>query len=114
MLTNRIYLFNIHPSVKQWGLTFKKGKGNRANPSDTRCIMKTFKFYSANISFNNVSVAVYEKDDKYILQVEKNGRKVKGTSQAEMTIEEYENLPHDPYNSFVRLQAAGLACGYEF
>ncbi|AIZ78776.1 hypothetical protein [Actinobacillus equuli] len=76
--------------------------------------MKTFKFYAANISFNNVSVAVYEQNGKYLLQVEKDGRKVKGTKQAEMTIEEYENLPHDPYNSFIRLQAAGNACGYEF
>lgn len=73
-----------------------------------------FKFYSANISFNSVSVAVYEnKEGNYALQVEKDGRKVRGTEVVTMTPEQYNNLPHDPYNSLVRLRAAFEVCGYQ-
>lgn len=73
-----------------------------------------FKFYSANIALNSVSVAVYEdKKGNYILQAEKDGRKVRGTETVTMTPEQYENLPHDPYNTLVRLQASLKACGYQ-
>lgn len=45
-----------------------------------------FKFYSANISFNSVSVAIYQnKKGNYILQVEKDGRKVRGTETVTIT-----------------------------
>ncbi|HEA3268072.1 TPA: hypothetical protein RVS92_000442 [Pasteurella multocida] len=72
-----------------------------------------FKFYSSNISFNNISVAVYEnKKGNYLLQVEKDGRKVRGTNAVEMTKEQYEDLPFDDYNSLVRFQAAAKVCGY--
>ena len=73
-----------------------------------------FKFYSANVAINNLSVAVYEtKNGTYKLQIEKNGIKVRGTQTAEMTVEQYENLPHDAYNNKVRFQAAAAACGVE-
>lgn len=72
-----------------------------------------FKFYAANVAINNVSVAVYEtKNGTYKIQPEKNGIKVRGTQTAEMTAEQYENLPHDAYNNMVRFQAAAAACGY--
>lgn len=78
-------------------------------------IMKNanFKFYSAHTFYNSVGVAVYEnKDGDYILQVEKDFRKVRGTETVKMTKEQYENLPYNDYNSLVRLQAAMAQCNY--
>lgn len=73
-----------------------------------------FKFYTKNLSLNGVSVAVYAKNKStYVLKVVKNGRKVKDTFLHEISIEDYENLPDDPYNSLVRLCAAMELCGHD-
>ncbi|STY93794.1 hypothetical protein [Moraxella bovis] len=74
-----------------------------------------FAFYASNTSLKNISVAVYELENgNYNLVVEKDGEQVKGTYAHEISVEDYEDLPHDPCNSLVRFYAAAELCGFEF
>lgn len=74
-----------------------------------------FAFYVSNISYNNISIAVYQLENgNYKLVAEKDGKKIKGTHTYEISVEDYEDLPHDAYNNLVRFYAAAKLCGFEF
>ncbi|MDY0577081.1 hypothetical protein ACFGWO_02180 [Pasteurella multocida] len=68
-------------------------------------------FSAGQVALNNVSVAVYKKDDEnYVLRVEDKGKKVSGYNVVEISVDDYENLPHDPYDNLVRYYAAMNLC----
>lgn len=74
-----------------------------------------FAFYASNTSLNNFSVAVYELENgNYNLVVEKDGEQVDGTHAHEISVADYEELPHDAYDNLVRFYAAAELCGFEF
>ena len=81
-------------------------------------IMKNFKFshFVSNIALNGISIAAYSNADKtiYKLVAEENGAKIRGTHIVELTVNEYEDLPHNPYNSTRRFLHVASMCGINF
>ena len=79
---------------------------------------KNFKFshYISRMALNGTSIAVYTKhnQDIYKLVAERGGCKIRNTFEVELTADEYDSLPHDPYNLMDRFLHAASLCGINY
>lgn len=73
---------------------------------------KQFIRYAGNASINNKSVAIYKlQDGNIMLRAERFGSKIKGSHDAILTKEQYDEMDYDPTNGLVELGAAFTLCG---
>lgn len=94
--------------LETWAKEYTEESGIDADPMDDY----EFMFTAGNVSVGGISVKVYRKDEySYFVRVEdEKGEIVRGTKIAEISIDDYDNLPNDPYDNLVRRSAAYELC----
>lgn len=72
-----------------------------------------FSHFAGRVSYNDIQVSIYIVDENtYQLRVENARSGEMLTHPRNISINDYENLDHDPYNNLVRFQAALYYCGW--
>ena len=78
-------------------------------------IMKNFKFshFISRMALNGTSIAVYCNNNEsiYRLVAERGQAKIRNSRIVDLTQEEYDSLPYDPYNLIDRFLHAAALCG---